>query len=657
MSWLVIDYETASACDLKACGSARYSEDPTTEILCLSIRREEGSVFTWRPGMGVPMIWHLALKEKWPIIVHNATFEKDIYDNIQVPEFGWPLLPPEQVHCTLSVCALKGIPQGLDQALARLRLPGKDKAGSKFTIGLSKPNKKGELDRSPEAIKRVIEYCESDTEIEAALHSRLGFLDAHERAIYLHNQVVNRRGVAIDLPFVKQAQIICDLATGPLAKEFRDLTGCDFSQGKATLAWCKSLGNELPNLQKETVELALGTFDDEEPEDWDGTVLPMHPVVRRALEIRQLVGSTSIKKLKRLEQCVSLDGRARNALQYHGTLPGRNAGRLWQPQNFPRGTIEIDGKAPKPDALVAAIMTGDPDYVQSMIGPPIETVVSSLRHALIAAPGHVFLSGDYAGIQARVVLALAGQWNKLELMASGQDVYCDMASQIFKKPITKADKIERQYGKNSVLGLGFGMGHKKFHVKYCKDQPVDFAESIVGVYRKEWAPGVPKLWHALMDASTRAVHTKKAQEAYGLVYALEDAWLTCTFPGGSKIHYYNPVPTRSAVPWDDTDIRPGWSFSATKQNAWVSVKAFGGLLTENAVMHIEREIMAHGMLNLEAEGIPVVLDVHDEILCEVPEWQADEKLFQQVMTEAPSWVKQYRIPLAVESWQAPRYQK
>jgi hypothetical protein len=49
--------------------------------------------------------------------------------------------------------------------------------------------------------------------------------------------------------------------------------------------------------------------------------------------------------------------------------------------------------------------------------------------------GKVFLSGDYAGIQARIVLALSCQHDKAELMASGKDVYCDMASQIYRRTI------------------------------------------------------------------------------------------------------------------------------------------------------------------------------------------------------------------------------
>ena len=57
----------------------------------------------------------------------------------------------------------------------------------------------------------------------------------------------------------------------------------------------------------------------------------------------------------------------------------------------------------------------------AQVGPPVETVVSSLRHALIADRGRVFLSGDYAKIQACIVLALAGQHDKAALMVDPTD--------------------------------------------------------------------------------------------------------------------------------------------------------------------------------------------------------------------------------------------
>lgn len=307
-------------------------------------------------------------------------------------------------------------------------------------------------------------------------------------------------------------------------------------------------------------------------------------------------------------------------------------------------------------------MTGDPEYVQQVLGvPPVEAVVSSLRHALIAAPGHRFVAGDYAGIQARVVLALAGQHDKVALMASGADVYIDMAESIYKRKLTKEENPEeRQTGKNSVLGLGFQMGKHKFHDRYCKHQPLEFAENVVHVYRKEWAPCVPKLWYALDDASTKAVWDKRPQEAYGIEYRLEDGWLTARLPSGRKLWYYNPIPVKKVMPWsdpDEPDIRPGWTSQAMKMGRWITRHMFGGLETENVVMGIQRDIMVSAAFRLEKNGFPLVLNVHDEWVAEPKIEDADPVAFKQILEDVDPWVRELQVPVSVEVWDGTRYRK
>jgi DNA polymerase I-like protein with 3'-5' exonuclease and polymerase domains len=79
-------------------------------------------------------------------------------------------------------------------------------------------------------------------------------------------------------------------------------------------------------------------------------------------------------------------------------------------------------------------MSEDPEYVEAVLGlPAIEAVASALRFALIPDPGKVFLVGDYAGIEMRIVLALAGEYDKCEMLAAGKDVYLDMANDIYNR--------------------------------------------------------------------------------------------------------------------------------------------------------------------------------------------------------------------------------
>src|ERR1700724_3855792 len=664
LRWLVGDFETASACDLKKAGAWRYAEDPTTEIIVFSYQPMGEAKFRWRPGVDdAGQLMGYADDPDITFIAHNAAFEKAIWRNIMVPVFGFPDIPNSRWHDTQAVCAMKGLPQALEDVGPLLGLHAqKDMDGRKITLGFSKTDKKtGSLARTDEKLERSYAYCDLDVAEELELHNRIRWLPPGERSVWLLNQRINERGVRLDLDYIRSCQRIVDLASDPLLREFQTITGLAKLGSPKLIDWCEAKGVHLPNLQKETLVEVLGENIDGDEDEYDDADSPAPSAlpadVRRALRIRQLIGSASIKKLARMEACVCADGRARGLLQYHGTGPGRSAGRLLQPQNFPRGTIKVDGEAPSVDLVVEAIMTGDHEYVEMLIGPAVETVVSGLRHSIIADSDRVLLSGDFAGIQARTVLAVAGQHDKCAIMAAGQDIYCDMGSQIHKRPITKKDKAERQDGKNSVLGLGFQMGAPKFHVKYCKAQPIEFAENVVHVYRKEWAPKVPFLWYGLQDVAIDTVWDKTPHQAYGVEYRLEDIWLTARLPSGRKMWYANPRPVRRAMPWDETDVRRGFTYEAQKKGVWKTINAFGGQLTENVVMGIERDIMTNAMFKLEKNGFPICLEVHDEIVSEPLAADADEKAFQQIMQDVPGWVKHIGIPIAVETWQGDRYRK
>ena len=655
---VILDFETASCCDLKKAGAWRYSEDVTTEILCLCFTvptlGENFEIERWTPEeQSNRILRHLAQRADVMFVAHNAGFEKAIWRNIMVPLYGLPDIPNSRWDDTLAACAMRALPLDLDRATLHLRLSvQKDKEGSNFTKRLSKPNRKGYYDRSPESFARVYRYCQQDVLAERDLRERLGPLPPGERNVWLLDQRINERGIRLDLPFIEAAQRVVDRATYPLVEEFQQITGgLNVGQVAKVKAWVENQGVFLDSLNREALAALLGDEGTEEEVPADMGGLPAN--VRRALYIRSVIGSASVKKLNRMSQCVAMDGRVRGTMQYHGAGPGRWAGRLFQPHNFPRGTIKKS-----PDVMVKAIMTGDPAIVERDIGPAIESVVSSLRHAIIAAPGHVLLSGDFAGVEARLVLAASGQHDKTEIMASGQDVYCDMAQSIYKKPINKKDHPEeRQTGKNSVLGLGFGMGWKKFKMKYGAGLTEEFCQQVVKTYREEWAPGVPKMWWALEEAALETVKNGRAHEAYGALFEIEDRWLTMRLPSGRKLWYFNPTLVKRAMPWDDTDIRMAWTYKAMKTGQWKTLDAFGGLLTENVIQGLARDLMVGAMFKLEKNGFPIILTVHDEIVCEPLAENADEKAFREIMEELPEWAKLIKMPVAVETWCGTRYKK
>ena len=67
--------------------------------------------------------------------------------------------------------------------------------------------------------------------------------------------------------------------------------------------------------------------------------------------------------------------------------------------------------------------------------------------------------------------------------------------------------------------------------------------------------------------------------------------------------------------------------------------AYGGLWTENIVSGIARDLLAAAITRLEAAGYPVVLHVHDEIVCELPAREGSLDEFKYLIERLPEWAK------------------
>ena len=697
--YVILDFETwptSGSMGVKEVGAWRYAENAITRIICLGYSvdgaapevLEEAHLLLhggpYHLVLGITRtLLDLVLDPAVYFVPHNAGFEKAIWRKIMVAQLGWPDIPNKRWHDTQAMCAMHSLPIDLDSAAQELGLAElKDKTGKKALAAHMKPRprsdfpsgkagtaeyraQRGTYNFTAAAVGKTKSYNLQDIRTQKALHQKLGWMPHGERDVWLLDQRINERGVKLDIPFIDAAQSIVDQVSAKMVRRFKEITGYEPGQNAKVLEWARSeISPSFHNLRKETLAAVLGgdideiIYDDETGEGLD-FALPTH--AEEALRIRQIIGSSSIKKLERMKLMCCDDGRARGLLMYHGAHPGRWSGRGFQPQNFPVGTLKLGGEKPEPELLVQAIMTGDPEYVEATFGGPIEVVVSSLRHAIVAEDDRLLGAGDFAGVEARVVLALAGQHDKTALMAAGKDVYLDMAEDIYRKPkgsLTKHDEAERKVGKNSVLGLGFQMGAKKFRFRYCPDQPIEFAQGVVDVYRKTWAPEVPKLWRGFEDAAYMAVKTNKPTEHAGIEFRLEGEWLSVCLPSGRKLWYFNPKITKRTMPWDAFDVREGWSFQVMKNGRFVWVDAYGGLITENIVQAIARDLMVHAMFLCERAGLPIVLTIHDEILMEFLKTLSDaSELISDCMLDSPAWARYIRIPIAIDKWIGRRFRK
>jgi DNA polymerase len=92
--------------------------------------------------------------------------------------------------------------------------------------------------------------------------------------------------------------------------------------------------------------------------------------------------------------------------------------------------------------------------------------------------------------------------------------------------------------------------------------------------------------------------------------------------------------------------------SKTKQ--WVRRSTYGGSLVESICQAIAADLLQEAMHRMEANGYPMILSCHDELISEAPEHRSVDE-FHQLMRVRPQWA--HDLPVECESHASRRYGK
>jgi DNA polymerase len=264
---------------------------------------------------------------------------------------------------------------------------------------------------------------------------------------------------------------------------------------------------------------------------------------------------------------------------------------------------------------------------------------SELRKALCAPEGQLVFVADLSNIEARMLAWLADEVDLLDQFRAGDDIYSNLATQIYGRPINKNDDpTERFVGKTAVLGLGYGMGATKFQATLeagAMGPPMKFtateAQNVVNTYRSTYS-GVPLLWQKLELKLANTINPAYEEEWHGLVFKDKKIYL----PNGLALHY--------------NDLR--YEFGQLTYDSGRAIeKTWGGRITENVVQALSRIIVTDSMLHIDKDATldaEVVLTVHDEIVLISQANNPDatmDKLIAHMCT-TPDWAKD--IPLDAE---------
>lgn len=680
-----LDFETYSAANLPKVGEHRYAEDPSTKILLCAISVNDGPVELWDrvnpDDKGADeLIRRMHADPDALIYAHNASFEAAIARTLWDRTFHTDPPRLEQWRCTAAMCRRVAIPASLEKAAEFLGLTEqKDKRGSALIKLFSVPQKTGKfagrrihpVEDGAELVtvagekitvaaawKMFGEYCRQDVRTEQAIHRKLraAEFEGDILAGYQFDLRMNHLGIPVDVAALKQAQLLVGDYSAELVEEFQTLTGMVPSQTKALLPWFKERGYKGDNLQAPTMDDALEDDVEETPNPmWSEGVTDD---AKRALEIRQSLSYAAVKKIPTMLNAACADGRVRGAIMFYGaSRTGRSSGKIIQPQNFKRPTIE--GHEDAYDDIAAGMSHHD---IERLYGPPLEVLASAMRH-FIREPGRLFLDSDFAQIEARVLAWIAGHHKLLAAFRRGDDLYKLTASTIYGVPYEQITKDQRFIGKVAALACGYNGGEAAFAImakNYSVDVEPKKAREIVKLYREN-NPEIPRLWRAVGDAMKNAIRNPgetfrvpTCNVTYTVKRFAGHDNLLAKLPSGRTLLYPKPEIRRVVKKFEDKDtgIIKDWevdeiSYWGQHNNVWCRVVTHGGTGVENLCQAITGDFLTTAAVRAESKGYAIFMPVHDQLLSRYePEKGQSAEEFTSIMCQLPAWAPDFPLAAA-----------
>ncbi len=254
-------------------------------------------------------------------------------------------------------------------------------------------------------------------------------------------------------------------------------------------------------------------------------------------------------------------------------------------------------------AVTGRLASNDPNLQNIPIRTPEGRRV---REAFIAPPGHVILSADYSQIELRIMAHISEDPGLLRAFAEGIDVHRATASEVFNVPLGEVSSEQRRYAKVINFGLIYGMGafglasNLGIEQKAARDYIERYFERFAGVKR-------------YMEATKAGA----AQTGYVETYFGRRIYLPDIMGGNG--------PRRAG---------------AERQAINAPMQGTAADLIKLAMIAVQ------GALDTEARATRMVMQVHDELVFEVPEAELDWA--KEAVPRLMAGVAQLKVPLLAE---------
>ena len=280
-----------------------------------------------------------------------------------------------------------------------------------------------------------------------------------------------------------------------------------------------------------------------------------------------------------------------------------------------------------------------------------------------------FIIVDSAQIEARELAWISGQNDLVKGFTDGEDIYSAFATRLFggevRKPrdsdgpeTAKLLSIRRGFGKDAILGCGYGMGSNTFFDRCHQNESLrplfdsgtydwDFIDKLIKTYRSTYTR-IPNFWRTIEKCFRWVTKYSNEKMEYRipntdrtvLRFWKEGSTTIIQLPSGRRLFY-----RYAAVNPQDKSLKYIWG------------PLWGGTLTENVIQAICRDLLAGWLLECERQGIHIVLHSYDELVGCVPDDKAEWALgeMKRIMITGPDWAT--GLPLGVEGEIVETYKK
>lgn len=622
MKQISIDIETYSSVDLTKCGVYKYSESEDFKVLLFAYSVDGGeiNVVDLANGENISEDIITALSDenvtKWAF---NANFERVCLSRFFGLSYA-DYLSPKSWRCSQVWATFLGLPQTLKDVGAVLNLDKQKMDEGKDLIKFfCCPNKSGERNLPadfPDKWKVFKAYNKRDVEVEMAIQSRLAKFPVPDFIWdeYHLDQIINDRGIAVDMRLVDNAILLDELSKSELSEKLKSLTNLENPNSVTQLKeWFTANNFPVESLGKKEIAEYLKTAC--------GAALEV-------LKLRQRSARSSVKKYAAMRNSVCKDGRVRGMFKFYGAnRTGRFSSKIVQLQNLPQNHL------PDLEQARDLVKCGDFDALEMLYDDIPDTLSQLIRTAFVPET-EKFIVADFAAIEARVIAWLSGESWRLKAFANGEDIYCASASKMFGVRVVKHGENGhlRQKGKIAELALGYGgsVGALKAMGALEMGLQEDELQDLVDSWRAA-NPHITALWWSVDRAVKQAIKERSRTETHGIKFIYQSGFLFIELPSKRRLVYVKPKIGENRFGGESVTYM---GIGANKK--WARLESYGPKFVENIVQAISRDLLVNAMRNLSEKRI--VAHIHDELIIECGNEDSLEKICRE-MARTPTWGK------------------